>query len=377
MKTSTLVVAALVVALSADDAARAAVLVSATPIAGAPDEARAYRVLYRTRGIGDRVVEASGIVVVPAGRAPEKGRDVVAWAHGTTGIADSCAPSANPWRFSIIAGLRSMVRQGYVVVAPDYVGLGTPGPHPFLAGAVTAHAVLDAVRAARSVPEADASDRFAVWGESQGGHAALWTGRLARSYAPELDLVGVAASAPATDLTANIAGAKNVAVRSLMTAYAGVSWSRIYGAPLSSVTGAAGQTLMRRVATRCVTLDGFKLGTTIGLVRIAHKLRNVALANIAPWASLMRDNSVRTEPLGVPLLVAQGSADAIIDPAVTRKFVDDMCGAGQPVRFIEVPDGDHVTIAKRTAEETVGWLGERFAGKPAPTDCGKRPPGAR
>ena len=111
-----------------------------------------------------------------------------------------------------------MLARGWVVVAPDYAGLGGRGVHPFLVGPDTAHAVLDAVRAARAVPDAAARPRFAIWGESQGGHAALWTGQLARRYAPDLTLVGVAAAAPATDLVANIAGAKNAAVRALMTA---------------------------------------------------------------------------------------------------------------------------------------------------------------
>jgi hypothetical protein len=75
-------------------------------------------------------------------------------------------------------------------------------------------------------------------------------------------------------------------------------------------------------------------------------------------------------PLGVPLLIAEGSADVIVDPAVTRGFAGRMCAARQPLRFIAVAGGDHVTIAKRTGAETVGWIGDRFAGKPAPNDCG-------
>src|SRR3546814_1375527 len=92
------------------------------------------------------------------------------------------------------------VRNGYVVVAPDYIGLASPTMHPFLVGPDTANAVLDAVRAAREIPGAAAGSNFAVWGESQGGHAALWTATAARSYAPDLALVATAAAAPPTDL---------------------------------------------------------------------------------------------------------------------------------------------------------------------------------
>jgi pimeloyl-ACP methyl ester carboxylesterase len=369
MKLIVSIVIAMLVPLPALAAPAPRMLVSATPVAGAPDGAKAFRIVYRTktgRGVG---VQATGLVVVPAGAAPRGGRDTVAWTHGTTGIADACAPSANTWRFSIIAGLPQLLQRGYLVVAPDYIGLGSAGVHPFLVGKDTAQAVLDAVRAAREVPGANASGRFALRGESQGGHAALWSAALARSYAPELRLVGIAAAAPATDLVANIAGSENAAVRALMTSYAGVSWSQIYDVPLSTVTGRVGQDLMHRLARQCVTLDGFKLGTKIGLARMTLALRGVDLAKLPRWGALMRENSVRPAVLGVPLLVAQGSADVIIAPTVTRAFVRKTCRAGQPVRFIEVPGGDHVTIAKRTATETIAWLEQRFAGRPAASDC--------
>ena len=66
-----------------------------------------------------------------------------------------------------------MLDRGYVVAATDYPGLGTPEVHPYLVGTSEARAVLDSVRAARAIPEAAAGARFAVWGRSQGGQAAL------------------------------------------------------------------------------------------------------------------------------------------------------------------------------------------------------------
>jgi acetyl esterase/lipase len=343
------------------------VLIAATPITGAPAGSQAWRIRYRTIGTAGRA-EATGIVVVPDGPAPTGGRDIVAWTHGTTGIADACAPSANTWKYDIIAGLPDMLARGYAVVAPDYIGLGSPGVHPFLVGPDTAHAVLDAVRAARAVPGANTSNRFAVWGESQGGHAALWTGQLAKAYAPDLDLMGVAAAAPATDLVANIAGGTNPAVRALLTSFAAASWSGVYHVPLSTIARPAGVDLIHRLARNCVTIDGFRLGTKIGLARMTYVLRNVDLAKSPAWGPLMRRNSVATTPVGAPLFVVQGSADVIIAPAATRAFVGKMCRAGQPVRFV-TDGGDHVTAAKRNAAVAVGWIGDRFAGKPAPDDC--------
>jgi dipeptidyl aminopeptidase/acylaminoacyl peptidase len=231
--------------------------------------------------------------------------------------------------------------------------------------------VLDSVRAARAVPHASASNRFALWGESQGGHATLWSAQLAAAYAPELELVGAAADAPTVDLVANLAGNTNAAVRALITAYAAASWSEVYDIPLSTITGPVGEDLIHRLAKNCVTLDGFKLRTKIGLVRLTHQLRGLDLNASPRWAELMRVNSVAPRKLGVPLLIAQGSADVIVAPEVTRQFVEQMCRVGQPLRFVEVAGGDHVTIAKRTARTTIDWISGRFAGNAAPDNCSR------
>jgi acetyl esterase/lipase len=346
-------------------------LVAAVPLSGAPDRAHAYRIVYHSTDGGGLPIAVTGVVIVPSTPAPVGGRDIVAWAHGTSGIADACAPSTNSWLFDSIAGLRDLLKHGYIVAATDYQGLGGPGPHPYLIGPSAAHSVLDAVRAARELPHASASNRFALWGESQGGHATLWSAQLAAAYAPELELVGAAADAPPVDLVANLTGNTNAAVRALTTAYAGASWSEIYGIPLSTITGPVGEDLIHRLAKNCVTLDGFKLRTKIGLLRLTRQLRGLDLNASPRWAELMRANSVAPRTLGVPLLIAQGSADVIVAPQVTRHFVEQMCHTGQQLRFIEVAGGDHVTIAKRTATTTIDWIGDRFTGKAVPNDCSR------
>lgn len=367
---------ALAVAIALTPSARAApaatpTLVKAVALAGAPEAARAYRVVYRSTDAHGDPIQVTGAVIVPSGRAPVGGRDIVAWAHGTSGIEDACAPSTNAWLFGSIAELNSLLKRGFIVAATDYQGLGGPGPHPYLVGTSAAHSVLDIVRAARGVPRASASHRFAVWGESQGGHAALWTAQLAASYAPELQLMGAAAAAPPVDLAANLTGNENATVRALLTAYTGASWSAVFEVPLSTIARPIGQDLIRRLAKNCVTLDGFKLRTKIGLVRLTNQLRGVDLNASPRWAELMQQNSVAPKNFGVPLLVAQGSADMIVAPSVTRAFVTDICRLGQSVRYIDVEGGDHITIAKRTAGETIQWMGDRFAGRPVPNDCGR------
>src|SRR3546814_9672379 len=129
---------------------------------------------------------------------PPRPRRVIAWTHGAWGVAEKCAPSLSPDFFPYSAGMDA-VRNGYVVVAPDYIGLASPTMHPFLVGPDTANAVLDAVRAAREIPGAAAGSNFAVWGESHGGHAALWTATPGRPHAHYLALVAAASAATPSD----------------------------------------------------------------------------------------------------------------------------------------------------------------------------------
>jgi hypothetical protein len=175
-------------------------LIREEPRSGAAADATAHKVLYRSTKPDSTPIAVSGIVIVPAGQAPAGGWPIVAWAHPTTGVVPRCAPSLAIFLFQQIAGSRRLLEDGYAIAATDYPGLGTPGPHPYLVGESEARAVIDSVRAARLFPGLENSNRFAVWGHSQGGQASLFTGMIAKTYAPELQLVGVAAAAPATDL---------------------------------------------------------------------------------------------------------------------------------------------------------------------------------
>ena len=145
-------------------------------IGGAPANAKAFRVIYRSTGINGEPIAVSGTIIYPDGPAPPEGRNVVAWAHYTTGVAQRCAPTLLPNLSGTIAGLEELLKRGYVVVATDYEGLGLPGVHAYLVGVSEAHSVLDSVRAARNLSNAHATNRFIVWGHSQGGHAALFAG---------------------------------------------------------------------------------------------------------------------------------------------------------------------------------------------------------
>ena len=139
----------------------------------------------------------SGTLAVPKGRAPKGGWPVISWAHGTTGIADQCAPSRGGGAGPSMLG--RWLKAGYAIVRTDYEGLGTPGDHPYLIGRSEGHSVLDAARAARKL-DTRLSKRVVIAGHSQGGQSALWAAALAPKYTPDLKLRGTVAFAPASHL---------------------------------------------------------------------------------------------------------------------------------------------------------------------------------
>jgi acetyl esterase/lipase len=125
---------------------------------------------------GKTPVTVSGAYFVPKGTPPDAGWPLVAWAHGTTGIADVCAPSWIPRSERDAGYLNTWLQQGFAVVATDYQGLGTPGPHPYLAVRPEAYSVLDSVRAVLK-GFSNVANKIVVIGQSQGGGAAFATAR--------------------------------------------------------------------------------------------------------------------------------------------------------------------------------------------------------
>ncbi len=354
-------------------AQRAGTLVAATPAADAPAGMRAWRIDYWTTGDRGRPIRVTGMVIAPIERARSGPRRVIAWTHGLIGIAQRCAPSLGTTNFTMIPALADVIRRGYTVVAPDYPGLGSDMVHPVLVGDSEGKSTLDAIRAARAIPEADAGSRFAVWGESQGGHAALWAGQLWPSYAPDLQLAGIVAIVPPTDLHRNFKEGSDLRVRALLTAYTATSWSRYYGAPMSTFGSRSVQNVMIRLAdNNCVQFDAKpKLGTIIGIAIAQRAIRNLDLGSKQPWGRLMRENSPSPAAIKVPALIATGTGDVIVAPAVVHDFARRACAAGKTIRYISVEGGDHASVARTEAPATLDWIDARFAGRQAPSNCGK------
>lgn len=348
----------------------AGTLIRTEPVPAPPGAAAAYRIIYRSRDRDDRDIAVSGLAVLPPAIDGATERPVVSWGHGTTGIASGCAPSRLPARaFDGIDGLHALLAKGYVVVATDYQGLGEPGQHPYLVGASEAHAMIDAVRAARALPGAHAGARYATWGFSQGGHAALFTGSVARRYAPELQLVGVAAASAPTELRPLLHDDIHSITGKVIATYAALSWSRTYDLPLDEIVRKQAQPNAERIASTC-SLD---LGDDLALGLDASGYQATGLlrhhADRRPdWDRLIARNSVPV-PGRVPVFLAQGVMDQVVEPQPTRDYVGKLCRDGIKVDYVEEPWASHGAAARTSAGSAVAWLAARFAGRHPTSTC--------
>jgi len=328
-----------------------------------------YRILYRSVGLQGEPIAVSGMVFVPPGDEPAGGWPIVAWAHPTSGLIPKCAPSVAGFGTDQVQGLEALLKQGFVVTATDYPGLGTPGPHPFLVGESEGRAVLDSVRAARELM-GGTSPYAALWGHSQGGQAVLFAGKLAPSYAPELKLVGIGAAAPATILAQllrddlDTAGGKNLLA---MTLYA---WNEVFDAPIAQVVEPQAMPVVNALAQVCLeTIEDLPARYLDGEELMKGFLSVDNITAIEPWKELMAANTIGALPEEIPVLLLQGDKDETVPESVTTAYFQESCKAGSTISMQVMPGVTHMTAAKAGAPRFIQWLGELAAGKAATSNC--------
>lgn len=162
------------------------------------DNASTIKVMtYNMANVQGKTATATALVLFPKATQPKDGYRVVVWEHGTVGVGDGCAPSKNTInpRFKILA--ETLLAAGYVIVAPDYEGLGTPGVHPYLNLSSEAKSALAAVKAVKEHYGAQLKGDWMSIGQSQGGHASLGTAEFANA---DTSYKGAVAGAPASSL---------------------------------------------------------------------------------------------------------------------------------------------------------------------------------
>jgi pimeloyl-ACP methyl ester carboxylesterase len=357
--------------------AKPGTIIRSTPI-DAPAGAHAWRILYHSRAVDGSDIAVSGVVIAPVGKAPRVGRVVVAWAHGASGMADVCAPSKqadiasggaftlNDASFvSVIPELQTLLDEGYVVAATDYEGLGTPEVHPFLVGESEGRSVLDAARAAGRLKGAAGSSKVLVYGHSQGGQAALFAGELADSYAPKLQVLGIASAAPvAADTEQNFAvlasiSAANSLVVMLVEAYH-AAYPKFDPEALLTPEALSHASIFEQ---KCFTDAATTFPSSPNLALASDPLDIPALQEI------LHTNSAANRPTRAPVLVIQGSADADIPQVLTDAFVTKACAAGNTVDYRVYRGADHLGVIPAAADDIAAWFADRVSGAPASSTC--------
>jgi alpha-beta hydrolase superfamily lysophospholipase/uncharacterized membrane protein HdeD (DUF308 family) len=338
---------------------------------GIPGDWRAWRILYTTTRDENVPAVASGLVIA-SDDLPLGPRPVIAWAHGTTGVASQCAPSLLPsrWNADVIPGVNHVLARGWVIVATDYVGLGTSGPHPYLIGQGEARSVLDSVRAARQMPQLSLEHRTVIWGHSQGGHAALWAGALAPGYAPDVNVVGVAALAPATDLPALVEEVRSTLEGRVLGAYILSAYSDIYqDVSFDHYVRPAARVVVRETADRCLDIP-----EAVPSVITAVVSRQPIYA-VAPLGGALGRRLAENTPTGsiqVPLLIAQGLNDHLVLPSMQRSYVNRLCHSGQGVEYRTYRGRDHLSLLRpdsRLVSYLLTWTQARFAERHMRSEC--------
>jgi dienelactone hydrolase len=338
---------------------------NATGVVPLESAASTKTILYTSTTPAGKRVTVSGTVSVPKGKAPKGGWPVITYAHGTTGIADKCAPSrnrANGPATSYISYIdpiqNSWLEAGYAVARTDYQGLGTPGIHAFLIGKAEGRGVLDIVRAARDL-NPKISKRYVIAGHSQGGHAALFAAGEAAKWVPDLKLKGTVVFAPASHLRLQAAALPILTAPSSLSALAAMI---VKGA--SSVSSEIKPTELLNDPV----LAFYPQTETECLSRLAESDN---LGGIAP-SELIRDGA-DTGPLfdlldlqnpavktAAPILLAQGTADNTTFPFLTDSLNTELVDLGDTVDYRKYEGADHAGVVSAAVDDVEDFLSSKL-----------------
>ena len=335
-----------------------------------PAGMRGWRILYTTTVNDTTRATAVATVFAPVD-LPAGPRPLIAWQHGTVGLQQKCMPSLISIPTLGIPALDRIVREGWVIVATDYSFAEKGGPHPYLIGEGEARAALDSIRAARQMPELTLEARTVVWGHSQGGQSALWTGIIAPRYAPEIEIAGVAAIAPATKLRNIIA--MNQGIDKRLGPYVARAYSRFYpDIAFEQAIRPEALAAAREIAGLCGFLPAEEPVRAAALTTTFEGPALATRTNAALSARLAQNDP--DHPIPAPLVIAQGAEDDVVPPAVTAGYVEERCAAGQRLEYWTFAGLDHgmVRPGSPLEEPLMAWTAARFANQPPPAGCTRK-----
>lgn len=353
---------------------------------GMPEAAADSQLMtYKMLGIDNKEVTATTLVFVPKTVQPENGWPIVVWAHGTTGVADQCAPSQQGL-LGTEGLLQKLLAEGYVVVAPDYEGLGSPGNHPFLNLKSEAFSITDAVVATRDYLNRQGKKAAPQWvtvGHSQGGHAALGAAQYASRA--KLDYKGTIAIAPPSNLAAILQGGENAVknqpaniqipvlasldtftsliVAGMQRHKISVSYAEVFKAdtakiaPIAEIecSGSVGAALAKGM-TDYVSLPEH-LGSLNGYGRNQDNFMSIPVIQ----NFLAKDSQPGTVKLSQPVIIYQGGKDPTVPQAATDLLKASAEAKGTKIQYITNANWDHTTVYTSNSNSFVANVKTLFA----------------
>ncbi|MDE1924184.1 MAG: alpha/beta fold hydrolase [Gammaproteobacteria bacterium] len=344
-------------------------LIRAEPFNGysLPPGARAVRILYVSRALDGARDAVSGVVLIPAGSPPRGGWPVIAWAHGTSGVARMCAPSLMKDVEYGSEGLMPMVAAGFAVIATDYAGLGTPGPHPY------DNKIAQANDVAYSVPAAHAAvpslgRRWVAIGHSQGG-IAVWgvaefearhsdpTYRGAISVAGDMSFEGFEAH-DARDFAAITNMYWPLTAFGVKASYPSFDVRRMLSGPMLA--------RYKDMTTMGCWYYDYAVAAEIGAQAAVRPGWNRA----AELARYNRDGRSADKAIRGPLMVLAGDDDRSVNFANIKAGVARACRLRLPIEFVHRPGLDHDPLMEKTIGLQLAWTRARLEGRPWRGNCG-------
>ncbi len=330
-----------------------------------PSGATAVRILYHSLSADGKDVATSGVVLIPAGTAPVGGWPVIAWAHGTSGVARQCAPSLQKDMEYGEEGLMPMVRAGFAVVATDYHGLGTQGPHEYVNKTAQGHDVIFSIPAARAaVPALDR--RWVVIGHSQGGLAA-WSVAEMQANLHDSNYLGAISVAGAADLKSILLDmGKPGSTSSYYLGYMAYAMHVRTPSfqPSDMLTGEA----LKRYAD--VTTKGcWNYAYAAFINAPVGPVLKPGWDQTPAATRFFKENELARAPIGAPLFVIAGEADESVPYAQLRAVAKQACSNGEALSFRSYPGLDHDPTMGKSTPDQLAWVRDRFAGKPSSSNC--------
>lgn len=315
------------------------------------------------------IVPVSGTLYLPRGEPPKGGWPLVAWAHGTLGVADGCAPSWAQHRPRDATYLNRWLENGFAVVATDYQGLGGPGPHPYLIWQAEGRSILDGARAALAAHAHRIANEVVITGQSQGSGSAIGASRIASDYAPELRIragiaTGVVSSFPDGPYKLQDASL-GAGAPSRFTVLRLIGGSLPDGAPTpDSLMSDKGRAVLQAARNGCVDeMRGIEQRERIDAGN-AFAMEPARLE-----AMLKPVTDMDPVKIGFPLFLGTGLADRTLPPRRQYAAAAALCAAGNAVTWNTYPGITHNGIVNAAFEDELAFVRRTLRGEAAASNC--------